>query len=314
VGKLRGFLRKPLVFVPIILIVILAAAAGGWAVLNSGRPSDSSQDSDKKESQTKSPAATESSKQTKPQSFAYTLVAYKGQVFGAKIPKGWKVTDNESGIDIMDPKDHDTGAAGAVAVGWYGYQSPDGFISFLLEAIGATNVKYLNQSAEESIKDPTSGLVWKMKTKTFTFQKGGKTIKAKASAGVLNGYGQFMGMIIAFQTTPGKWGKWAPTLERVAKSIAIINPAQAGGIDKVRLPTAADLANDSSPLMDSWEYRNSAQEKTSHEFSDAIMGQESDLTSPSTGESYTLPLTSYDPTVGGYRNPDKPSEILTDPY
>jgi len=31
-----------------------------------------------------------------------------------------------------------------------------------------------------------------MKTKTFTFQKNGQTLKAKASAGVLNGYGQFM--------------------------------------------------------------------------------------------------------------------------
>ncbi len=313
-GKLRGFLKRPRVFVPIISIVILALAVGGWAVLNFGKSSDSSQDSDKKETQFGSPSATESSKQTKPGSFDYTLVAYKGQVFGAKIPKGWEVTDNESGIDIMDPKDHNTGAAGAVAVGWYGYQSPDGFISFMLQSIGAADVKYLNQSAEESIKDPTSGLVWKMKTKTFTFKKSGKTIKAKASAGVLNGYGQFMGMTIAFQTTPGKWGTWAPTLERVAKSITIINPAQAGGIDKVRLPTAVDLSNDSSPLMDAWEYRNSVQEKTSHEFSDAIMGQESDLISPSTGQTYTLPLTSYDPTIGGYRNPDKPSETLTDPY
>src|SRR3990172_9871718 len=114
-----------------------------------------------------------------------------------------------------------------------------------------------------------------MKTKTFTFDKDGKKIKAKASAGVLNGYGQFMGMITAFQTTPDKWGQWAPTLERIAKSITIINPSQAGGIDKVRLPTAADLANDSSPIMDSWEYRNRVSDRSSHEFSDATMGQES---------------------------------------
>ena len=123
-----------------------------------------------------------------------------------------------------------------------------------------------------------------------------------------------MGMIIAFQTTPDKWGQWAPTLERIAQSITIINPSHAGGMDTVRLPTAADLANDSSPLMDSWEYRNSVQERTSHEFSDAIMGQESDLYSSSTGQSYTLPLNAYDPTVGGYRNPDNSSEILVDQY
>ncbi len=256
----------------------------------------------------------EEKKEEKPVEYPYTLVSYKGTVFGAKVPKGWKITSNESGIEIVHPNNSNIGASGVVAVGWYGYQTPDGFIKFMLEAIGATNVKYLNQSAQETIKDPVSALKWEMKTKTFTFTRAGKKLKAKASAGVLNGYGQFMGMLIAFQTTPETWSQWAPTLERVAKSITIINPSKAGGIDKVRLPTAADLANDSSPLMEAWEYRNKSQERTSHEFSDAIMGQESDLVSPLTGKSYTLPLTSYDPTIGGYRNPDNPSEILNDLY
>ena len=245
----------------------------------------------------------------------YTLVSYRGQVFGAKVPQDWSVTDNESGIDIMDQTDNNTGATGAIAVGWFGTQTPDGFIDFMLQAIGATNVSYENNSNQESIKDPDYGLTWIMKTKTFTFtNKNGTQIKAKASAGVLNGYGQFCGLITAFQTTPEKWSKWAPTLERIAKSITIINPSKAGGIDKVRLPTAADLTNDSSPLMESWEYRNRVGDWASHEWSDAIMGQESDLISPSTGQSYTRPLNDYDPTVGGYRNPDNTSEILIDPY
>ena len=246
---------------------------------------------------------------------AYTLVGYTGQVFGAKVPKGWTVTDNESGIDIMDNTDSSTGAAGIVAVGWFGTQTPDGFINFMLEAIGAKDIAYENESAQEEIIDPNSSLKWQMKTKTFTFtNKDSQKIKAKASAGVLNGYGQFMGMITAFQTTPDKWAKWAPTLERIAKSITIINPSKAGGIDKVRLPTAADLANDSSPIMEAWEYRNKVGDWSSHEFSDAIMGQETDLYSPSTGTNYTRPLSAYDPTIGGYRNPDNSSEILVDPY
>ncbi len=153
-----------------------------------------------------------------------------------------------------------------------------------------------------------------MKTKTFTFTIEGKNLKAKASAGVLNGYGQFMGMLIAFQTTPDKWAIWAPTLERVATSIAIIDPSKAGGIDKVKLPTAADLKNDSSPLMESWEYRNKVDDYASHEWSDAIMGQETDLYSPSTNQKYTRSLSDYDPKIGGYRNPDNSSETLIDPY
>ncbi len=244
----------------------------------------------------------------------YTLVGYSGEVFGAKIPEGWNISDNESGIEISDPDDSNTGASGVVAVGWFGSETPDGFIDHLLEAVGASSVNYINESEEAEITDPATGLKWMMKTKTFTFQRNGQKLQAKASAGVLNGYGQFMGMLTAFQTTPEKWSSWAPTLDRIAKSITIINASKAGGADKVKLPTASDLKNDSSPLMESWEYRNRVNERASHEWSDAIMGQETDLYSPSTGQEYTRPLSDYDPTIGGYRNPDNTSEILIDPY
>ncbi len=311
--KLKRLKVKPIIILSIMAGLILIV--GSYFVVKYLDVLGTKEESKETIQQTPTSKKQEEKTQEQPaQNYPYTLVSYKGEVFGAKTPQGWQVTSNESGIEVVNPTDSNIGASGAIAVGWYGYQTPDGFISFLLEAIGATNVQYENQSAEETIKDPFSGLAWVMKTKTFTFQRNSQNLKAKASAGVLNGYGQFMGMLVAFQTTPEKWGEWAPTLERVAKSITIINPSKAGGIDKVRLPTAADLANDSSPLMEAWEYRNKSQERTSHEFSDAIMGQESDLTSPSTGQSYTLPLTSYDPTVGGYRNPDNPSEILNDLY
>ena len=273
-----------------------------------------------------SATATESAKKQSPKSSvsmpdpsaagvpAYTLVAYTGEVFGAKMPASWKVTSNQSGIEIIDPADTDTGVSGVVAVGWFGSQTPDGFIDFLLQSIGASNVKTENESAEGTYKDPSTNLPWTVKTKTFTFEKNGKVLKAKASAGVLNGYGQYVALMTAFQTVPSKWSQWAPTLERIAKSITIINPSMAGGAHTVRLPTAADLVNDSSPLMEVWEERNQVQKRTSHEFSDAIMGQETDLYSPSTGSRHTLPLNAYDPVKGGYHNPDKWEEILIDPY
>ena len=293
------------------IVLILGLGIGGYFIYKKYSGTQASEGNATKDSQKNE----EPENKTTQTAFAYTLVGYTGQVFGAKVPKGWTIEDNESGIDIFDPEDNNTGAAGAVAVGWPGTQTPDSFIDYLLGAIGATGVKYENESAQETIKDPVYGLSWVMKTKTFTFtNKNGIGIKAKASAGVLNGYGQFMGMIIAFQTTPDKWTKWAPTLERIAKSITIINPSKAGGIDKVSLPTAADLANDSSPIMEAWEYRNKVGDWSSHEFSDAIMGQETDLYSPSTGSNYTRPLSAYDPTIGGYRNPDNLSEILVDPY
>lgn len=244
------------------------------------------------------------------------LIVHHGNVWAAKIPEGWATSETDSGIDIYDPKDDmKTGVSSIVAIGWFGNSSPDKFIDWVLASIGATGVKYISESNEAAVRDSSSGRVWNMKTKIIVFTDSrGRQIQAKASAGVINGCGQYIAMFSAFQTTPDKWNNWALVLERVAKSIVIINPSKAGGIDKVKLPTAADLANDSSPLMEAWEYRNRVNDKTSHEWSDAMLGRESGLISPSTGTRYTVPLTSYDPTIGGYRNPNNASEILHDPY
>jgi len=304
-------IRSRRLLIIILGVIILVFGVAGYYVY--GQYFKSQEAKEAVETTEKEEEAKETKTETKKE-YPYTLVGYTGEVFGAKVPKGWNITDNESGIEIIDNNDSQTGASGIVAVGWYGKQTPDGFIEYMLKAIGAKSINYIQSSDQETITDPNSGLKWQMKSKTFTFVNKGQKLKAKASAGVLNGYGQFMGMIIAFQTTPAKWKEWAPTLERIAKSITIINPSKAGGIDKVRLPTAADLKNDSSPLMESWEYRNRVGDWSSHEWSDAILGQETDLYSPSTGRSYTRPLTDYDPTIGGYRNPDNRSEILVDPY
>jgi hypothetical protein len=42
------------------------------------------------------------------------------------------------------------------------------------------------------------------------------------------------------------------------------------------------------------------------------MGYE-EMQSPATGERYEMPLEAYDATVGGYRNPERPREILVRP-
>lgn len=246
---------------------------------------------------------------------AYTLAPYRGTVYGIKKPSNWQVTDNLNAIETSDPLDPLTGVSGTILLGAFGTQDPEGHLQNILASIGATNVVYEHRSAEERVKERWTGLTWVIKTMTITFtDAGGNRIQAKASAGVLQGSGQYVAMTSAFQTTPDKWNRWAPTLERIMQTIQIIDGSRAGGIDKVRLPTAADVKSDSSPLMEAWEYRNRSGDRTNQDYSDAILGQESGLVSPSTGKDYTLPLSHYDPTEGGYRNPDQPTEILTDTF
>lgn len=243
------------------------------------------------------------------------LAAYSGQIFSAKVPEGWKVSESISGINIVNPEDSNMGVFLIAVSGWPGKSSPDDFIEKIAGMGGLKDISYISESKEGELTNPSApGYVWKEKTKIFTCKKDEVSLKIKSIAGVINGQGQYVAVLKGFQTTPDKWGKWAPLLERVALSATITNPFKVGGADKVILPSAKDLANDSSPLMDAWNYRNQVQDKASHDFSDATMGVESDLVSPSTGQSYTLPLSSYDPTEGGYHNPDNYSEILENLY
>lgn len=245
----------------------------------------------------------------------YTLTPYRGSIYGIKKPADWKVVDNLSAIETSDPADPLTGVSGSIVLGAFGAQTPAGHLQYVLDSIGATNVAYLQRSQEERVQERFTGLTWVIKTQVFTFTDvNGNQVKAKASAGVLQGTDQYVAMITAFQTTPAKWDKWAPALERIMQTIQIIDGSRVGGIDKVRLPTAADVKSDSSPLMDSWKYRNASGDRNSQGYSDATLGQESGLTSPSTSTEYTLPLSSYDPTIAGYRNPDNTSEILQDTF
>lgn len=261
---------------------------------------------------TEIPAQAEEAKE---EEIAYTLVPYQGDVYALKKPADWKVTDNLNGIEASDAADPLTGVSGTIVMGAFGEQTPEGHIGFILNSIGASNVKYEHSSDEEQVKERWTGLTWVVKTQILTFtDSGGNRVKAKAVAGVLQGSGQYVAMVSAFQTTPAKWSQWAPTLERIMQTIQITDGARVAGHDKVRLPTAADVKSDSSPLMEHWEYKNRSQDRNSQGFSDAILGQESGLQSPSTGTGYTLPLSSYDPTLGGYRNPDNPSELLIDTY
>ena len=243
------------------------------------------------------------------------LVAYNGQIYSAKIPEGWRADESISGINIANPEDSNMGVALIAVSGWPGKSSPDAFIEKIAGMGGLKNISYISESKEGELTNLSApGYVWKEKTKIFTCKKDGTSLKIKADAGVINGQGQYVAVFKGFQTTPDKWEKWAPLLERVALSATITNPSKVGGADKVILPSAKDLANDSSPLMEAWDYRNGVEDRASHNFSDAIMGVESDLVSPTTGQSYTLPLSSYDPTEGGYHNPDNYSEILEDLY
>ncbi|MBI1882837.1 MAG: hypothetical protein HYS08_01330 [Chlamydiae bacterium] len=52
-----------------------------------------------------------------------------------------------------------------------------------------------------------------------------------------------------------------------------------------------------------------SEDRNSQNWQEAMMGYERGY-SESTSRTYDMPLNSYDPTVGAYRNSDQPTEIL----
>lgn len=252
------------------------------------------------------------------------LVAYKGEIYSAKIPEGWKVTESISGLNITNPDDINTGVFLIALPQAPGKSSPDDFLKTVINWASFVDVDYISESDEKvtTIEQapPLSDFIWIEKSNVLTCAKSNSSIKLKMKTitGVVNIYGTYSAITQGFITRVNDWNKWAPLLERVTSSITIVNPQKVGGKDKVILPKAKDLANDSSPLMDAWDYRNKSQDRiqddSSHEFSDATMGVETDLVSPTTGRTYEQPLSNYDPTKGGYHNPDNYSEILQDLY
>ena len=67
--------------------------------------------------------------------------------------------------------------------------------------------------------------------------------------------------------------------------------------------------DDNSGLIESWRQRGLSEERISQGQREGTMGYV-DLTDPTTGTNYAVPLEAYDGTVGGYRNPVRPDEIL----
>ncbi|MBI3265624.1 MAG: hypothetical protein HYZ67_01025 [Chlamydiae bacterium] len=66
---------------------------------------------------------------------------------------------------------------------------------------------------------------------------------------------------------------------------------------------------DSSAIMSTLENKSKSEDRNSQNWQEAMMGYERGY-SESTSRTYDMPLNSYDPTVGAYRNSDQPTEIL----
>ena len=96
-------------------------------------------------------------------------------------------------------------------------------------------------------------------------------------------------------------------LAPIARSIIITNPRQVAGNDTLVAPRNNPL--DNSSLIESWRQKGLSEARISQARREATMGYER-AKDPETGRIYEMPLETWDGTAGGYRNPQRPTEIL----
>lgn len=241
------------------------------------------------------------------------LQTYTGQVFQILKPSNWKVVENRSAIDVYDPSMGETlGASGAVLMGAVGQTDPMQYADWFLSTLGVQIHKVVGQKMLPSFPG-MMGTEWQRGIKEYIVSKGGQTLHAMLSVAVCNGWGQFSVIMTSTYAPESMWAQWAPTLFQMAESFKIINAGQVGGVREISANLPRNNPLDSSSIMSSWEYKNRSDDRISQWQQEATMGYQRGM-SDTTGQSYDMPLNSYDPTVGGYRNPDDPSEILNVDY
>ena len=231
------------------------------------------------------------------------LEQHQGRYFRWAAPRGWSMNETTNGVDLSAP-DGKTVVSSALLVGGFGQMTPRGFI-------GAT-LRQLNPSAQivgtqRLPNQPGILAPWIVEDFAITATVQGVPVRAQATVGVSAAYGRYSAAVMMYQAPVASWPQARLWLPAVAQSITVTNPRQVAGQDQVMLPRNNPL--DNSGLIESWRQKGLSEDRISQGRREGTMGY-TRMQDPQTGRRYNVPLEAYDGTVGGYRNPVRPTELL----
>lgn len=239
------------------------------------------------------------------------LVVKQGAYFRVSIPDGWRFTENASAFEAAAP-DNVTGSTASIALGMFGNgATPRGYLEMVLRSLGHADARIV--SFETLAPEPAfQNFQWARGYGEMTFTYRGTAVRAGAIVGVIQGSGQYAGVIMAAQAPAAAWPRDRAYLMRVAQSPVITNPRQVGGLDRIPLPRNVPHDYIYGDYNAAFTARGVPAAKISQAQREGTMGYEL-MESPATGRKYEMPLERYDAAIGGYRNPDRPNEKLVRP-
>ena len=246
-----------------------------------------------------SPAKSKSTSSTRP-----VLEVHQGNYFRWSAPQGWFMHETTNGVDLASP-DGKTLVSSALLVGSYGRMTPRNFLNMMLRQINPT-AKVVGSKPLPN-QPGLMGTFWKIEEFSVTANTKGAPVQMVITVGVSEAYGRYSATMTLYQAPVSSWQQDKTWLPAITQSIVVTNPRQLAGQDKVTLPRNNPL--DNSGLIESWRRKGMSEDRISQARREGMMGY-TRMEDPQTGRKYNMPLETYDGTVGGYRNPKRPTELL----
>jgi hypothetical protein len=238
----------------------------------------------------------------------YQLQQHQGRYFRVAVPNGWQVRENASAVEVGAP-DGKTGYSFVLLMGGFGRMTPQAFLNMQLQNGPYQNPRILNLTALPNQPGPM-GIPWQVIEADLRFGYQGTQVDAHAVCAVIQGAGQYSAVLRAYQAPTGNWKSVRGLLAAVDESLRITNPYQVAGVDKIQLPKGTSHDEIYGSYNQGYNQRQAqSADRLSKQQHEATMGYER-MKDPNTGRFYDMPMSRYDPSVGGYRNPNDPTQLL----
>jgi hypothetical protein len=235
------------------------------------------------------------------------LEPHRGRYFRWAMPPTWRFSESTNGVTLYSPDGRQR--AGFVLL----MRSPGAITpaDFLLRFLPMDpSYRDLRVEARRPLPDVPSGypgVVWKVEEISLALTVDGKPHRGSFTCAISAAYGFFDAFVGYSHAAAADWPAARQFLPQLTRSIAIVNPGQVAMNDQLLRPRNNPL--DNSGLIESWRRKGVSEARISQARREGTMGYER-MKDPATGRTYDMPLETYDGTVGGYRNPVRPTEVL----
>jgi hypothetical protein len=235
-----------------------------------------------------------------------TLTTHRGNYFQWSAPQGWQEQETMSGVTLTAP-DPTLTVSSVLLLRSRGRTSPQDFavriLSFVPELSQLRVLSAKNQPPIQSGFGPA----WAIQEIEMQYTIGRTPVRATWTVGIASAYGGYDAFMLGYQAPEEAFDAAKLWLAPIAQSVNCINPRQVAGNDTLVLPKNNPL--DNSGLLKVWRDKGISEDRISQSRRAGMMGYER-VKDTSTGRIYSMPLENWDGTVGGYRNPARPTEIL----